>query len=401
MNSSNLKRVIGDAEEASDELAELFSWAETVDMAYAWATSRQGKADHWDNIDLRKLRKVVIGTQFAQTEPWVLKHLHAHAARHPECIFHVVVRGGGTFHPKLAVGRKGEKVRVLMGSSNLTEGGFGLNTELNVLLQLEASSAHMRAFDDFLDVCVAKGEPLDLGWLEAYEQDYRNRPRQNGWVHEARWYFETIEDLDLDWDSYVKALLSQVRRPLGPGVSLSLFDPERSYFAELDRMAPVVAAKPRFRDWDESERVAALGLKPASGYLGRMKRASMAIHLVRTQPEVVGQFLDAIPKSGPVPVDVFEYAINGLMGITDVGIGVATRLMTAVRPDLYLPVNNASQNELTRLFGMQVKQPQHYLQLMNRIWATPWFRSSRPSDKQEARLWDNRAALLDALIYRP
>lgn len=50
---------------------------------------------------------------------------------------------------------------------------------------------------------------------------------------------------------------------------------------------------------------------------------------------------------------------------------------------------------------MQVKQPQHYLQLMNRIWVTPWFRSPRPSDKQEARLWDNRAALLDALIYRP
>jgi hypothetical protein len=401
MNSSNLKRVIGDAEEASDELAELFSWAETVDMAYAWATSREGKADHWGRIDLRKLRKVVVGTHFAQTEPWLLKRLHAHASRHPECTFRIVVRGGGTFHPKLVVGSKGEKVRVLMGSSNLTEGGFGLNTELNVLLQLEASSVHVRAFDDFLDQCMGKGEPLDLGWLEAYEQDYRNRPRQNGWVHEARWHFETIDDLDLDWDSYVKALLSQERRPLAPGVLLSLFDPERSYFAELDRMAPVVTERPMFQDWSETERMSALGLKPASGYLGRMKRASMAIHLIRTQPEVVGRFLDEIPRSGPIPVDVFMRVTDGLMDIPDIGIGVATRLLTAIRPDLFLPVNNASQDEVTRLLGMQVKQPKHYFQLMDRVWATPWFRSPRPMDKQQARLWDNRAALLDALLYRP
>lgn len=401
MNSINLKRVIGDAEEASDELAELFSWADTVDMAYAWATSRAGKANHWSNIDLRKLRKVVVGTQFAQTEPWLLKRLHTHTSSHPECTFHIVVRGGGTFHPKLAVGRKGGKVRVLIGSSNLTEGGFSLNTELNVLLRLEATSVHARAIDDFLDKCMDKGAPLDLRWLETYEQDYKKRPRPNGWVQGGRWHIEAIEDIELDWDSYVKALFSQEGRPLGDGVLLSLFHPERSYFAELDRMAPVVAAKPRFQDWSESERMSALGLKPASGYLGRMKRASMAIHLVRTQPEVVGRFLDDVPKSGPVPIDVFVRVIDGLMDIPDIGIGVATRLLAAVRPDLFLPVNNASQDELTRLFGMQVKQPQHYLQLMNRIWSTPWFQSPRPSDKQQARLWDNRAALLDALIYRP
>lgn len=401
MNANGLKKVMSDAEASLEALAELFGWADTVDIAYAWANSRDGKAKHWRKFNVGKLRKVIIGTQFAQTEPLLLKHLHVHASRHPECTFRVVVRGSGTFHPKIAVGRKGGEVRVLMGSSNLTEGGFGLNTELNMLLALDAKSVPARAFDDFIDQCLSKGEQLDLGWLEAYELDYKARPRQNGWVNAARWHFETIEDIDLDWDSYVKALFSQVNRPLGADVLLSLFHPERSYFAELDRMAPIVATKAKFQDWIESERMSALGLKPASGYLGRMKRASMAIHLVRHQPEVVGRFLDAVPKSGPVPNDVFVHAIEGLMNIPDVGIGVATRLLAAIRPDLFLPVNNASQDEVTRLFGMQVKQPQHYLELMDRIWATPWFRSPRPSEEQQARLWDNRAALLDALIYRP
>lgn len=401
MNISSIKKVVGKAEEASDELAELFGWAETVDIAYAWATSRGGAARHWEGVDLGKLRRVVVGTQFAKTEPWLLRHLHAHASRHPECTFRVVVRGGGTFHPKLAVGRKGGKVRVLMGSSNLTEGGFGLNTELNVLLQIEANSVQAREFDKFMVECMGKGAPLDLGWLDGYEQDYRNRPRPNGWVHGARWHIESIEDIDLSWDSYVEALYSQEGRSLGEGVLLSLFDRDRSYFAELDRMAPVVAARAGFQHWSESERMSALGLRPASGYLGRMKRASMAIHLIRTQPHVVGRFLDELPKAGPVPVEVFELVIDGLMKIPHVGIGVATRLLAAIRPDLFLPVNNASQEEVARLFGAQVKQPQHYLQLMDRIWQTPWFHSSRPLDEQEARLWDNRAALLDALIYRP
>lgn len=401
MNGSNLKKVIGDAEGSLKELAELFDWADTVDIAYAWAGSRMGKAKHWKSIDVGKLRRVVIGTQFAQTEPWLLKLLHTHASRHPECTFHVVVRGSGTFHPKLAVARKGDKVRVLMGSSNLTEGGFGLNTELNVLLRFEANSTHARAFDNVVDECMKKGGPLNLRWLEGYELDYRNRPRQNGWVHASQWHLETIEDLELDWDGFVRAVRSQEGRPLGDDIQLSLFDHERSYFAEFDRMAPVVASKPRFQDWDEPERVAALGLKPSSGYLGRMKRASMAIHGVRTGPELVGRFLDAIPKSGPIPRDVFEHVIRGLMAIPNVGIGVATRLLVAIRPDMYLPVNDANQAEITRLFGKEINKPLHYIQLMDRIWATPWFRSPRPLDKDQARLWDNRVAILDAVIYRP
>ena len=54
-------------------LEKLFAWANEVDLACAWATAREGKADHWKCTDISKIRTAVIGVEFAQTEPWVLR----------------------------------------------------------------------------------------------------------------------------------------------------------------------------------------------------------------------------------------------------------------------------------------------------------------------------------------
>ncbi len=156
--------VITSADEALDELGKLFEWAERVDFAYAWASSHEGKARHWRRVDQGKLSRALIGTQFAQTEPWVLRELDKVPGR-----LKLVISGEGTFHPKLAIGFRGRSVRVIVGSSNFTSAAYSTNTELNVRIEGDAEDPEIRRFLRFYQDVWAEGKPLDHGWLRDYE----------------------------------------------------------------------------------------------------------------------------------------------------------------------------------------------------------------------------------------
>lgn len=106
-------------------LRKLFVWAERVNLACAWATARDGSASHWQSIALDKVEQAVIGDEFAQTEPWVLRELLAAGKLR-------VGRCQGTFHPKLYIGYRGSRARAIVGSANLTAAAFSTNVELSV-----------------------------------------------------------------------------------------------------------------------------------------------------------------------------------------------------------------------------------------------------------------------------
>lgn len=379
-----------------DALEKLFRWADTVDLAYAWAGAKGGKADHWQALSLDKIGRALIGTQFAQTEPWVLETLQA-----APCELKVMLDSEGTFHPKLAIGRRKDgTVRVLMGSSNLTVGGFDKNTELNVLLEADSRNAQIKKALAFFDDSWEEGERLDFdpGWLDRYKAAHARRPKPTGIVPMAPWRLEGITSLAKDWNAYVDMILSQVGRQISPTFRIAIRGGKPSYEFEFVGAARAFAGGRGFASLSPGDRKFVMGMGDSSGLLGNMSAAGSAKSIAFSHPEDIAPWLDRIPLQGDVST-VLPDVLEGMTSLHGISIGVASRLLVAKRPDVFVSVNNGSRTQLIRAYGKDITTVPHYLEFIRAVWATEWFNSVRPSDPDQQFIWDHRAALLDAVLY--
>ena len=104
--------------------------------------------------------------------------------------------------------------------------------------------------------------------------------------------------------------------------------------------------------------------------------------------------------AGEISSNLVEDVLNQLTALKGVSVGVASRLLAAKRPDLFVSVNNGSKPQLARLIGgKRVDTVKQYVGLLQKIWATDWYRSGKPRDGIETSVWERRAALLDSALY--
>jgi len=329
-------------------LKELCGWATDLRLAYAWATSNDGKASHWKALPLDKVTQATIGIQFAQTEPAALRALLGCG----QGVLKVVEDTGGVFHPKVIVGLRGAEARALIGSSNFTTGGFFGNTELNVLLAGRASEAPLREILEFVAQQWTHPRAFVPGedWLLRYERAYDTRPRpkpvpkadeqQKLLVHEE-------SDLDVGWDDYYALIEQQERRSLSNGFEIHVFDhPLGSYLQEIEHCQESFRSHPKFADMPLDERKLVAGFGGTSGYFGRMGGAGYYKNMIIERPEEIGPLLDAIPVEGrPTDAKVLAF-VEAASAIHGVSLATATRLLIAKRPDVFLSVNGASRDRI-------------------------------------------------------
>lgn len=384
-----LVSVLSNAEAHTRALRELFEWADEVDMACAWATADEGRAAHWRLLNLEKIRRAVIGTEFAQTEPWVLRTLlDAKKLR--------VGQSKRTFHPKLYLGYKGQKVRALVGSANFTASAFSHNVELGVLLEGSVNDGPLKELAKFVNVQWKDGMQVNLQWLLDYEVVWNRRPTPPDIPH-AKLHVESVDDLRMSWDRYYKLLVSQEGRES----YMKVFKGEPSYTTELDRTQAVFRKESTFAKISPDDRRLLMGLPGASsGLIGSMGPARYAKRLVKDSPEEVGRYLDQIPLSGAVSLTLVDEVMQGLTALHGVKLGVATRLLAVKRPDLFVSVNNASNPKLSKLLGRnQLTTAKQYVGLLQSVWQLDWHLSPPPADPSQHIAWQRRAALLDCVLY--
>jgi hypothetical protein len=387
--------VLDSAEALHGRFAELFSWAERVHMAYAWATSGGGKASHWRAMNLDKIERAVIGTEFAQTEPMALRELN----RRPDRL-RVAINSAGTFHPKVVLGIRGDAFKAIVGSANLTEAAFTGNVELNLFLAGSAGQGEALALVAFIEQAWTEAARIDDAWLEAYTQAWQARPRPPLIPH-AKLEVASLDSLDMSWETYFQMICNQEGRPLSSGYRIKVFGDYPSYNEELDRTRKAFLQFPRFSDMSPEHRKLAIGTgHQSSGLLGTMRAAGFAKQVVGQEPERIGEYLDALPLHGDVDLDFATELVDGMTRIHGVSIGVASRLMAVKRPDLFVSVNKGSQRGLGRLLGRGViSTPDHYRSLLDVVWSRDWYRSPSPDCPREKIVWERRAALLDSALY--
>jgi len=391
--------VLTSPEASLTALKELGAWAQTIDMAYAWATSANGTAKHWNAVPLSKVRRALIGVHFGQTEPEALRLLHA------QKVLKVIASTTGVFHPKITIAKRGRHARVLTGSSNFTNAAFSRNTELNVLVEGPIDAPEISDFCRFFEEQWS-GDHAEIpssAWMDTYEEVFRDRPHPPT-VPTVRGHHPVeFSELTTGWSSYSKLLRAQDDRALWTGWHIHLFEHEDgSYLEEIEACHAAFRTGQKFEDLSRDVRARVSGFgSESSGYLGSMRGAGTFKNIVLERPRSLGKFLDKIPHAGPVSEKQVSAYLSGSLSLTGVGVATASRLLCVKRPDLFFSANAASAKELKRVFGVNSQTPDGYLAIFKRISTLTWARAATPEDAEDARLWRARVALLDALFYEP
>jgi hypothetical protein len=85
------------------------------------------------------------------------------------------------------------------------------------------------------------------------------------------------------------------------------------------------------------------------------------------------------------------------------GVAVASRLLAMKRPDQFVCLDSKNRDELCKDFGIKkagMDYERYWDEIVARIQDSPWWNSDIPTDGMERRVWNGRAAMLDAIFYR-
>ena len=388
-------RIIAEADVLFEAFEGICQWADQIDLCFAWASSGQGQGRHWKALHLDKVYRAVIGTAFAQTEPRALEVLDEKRDR-----LRLMINSEGTFHPKVIIGRRGERARAIVGSANFTTAAYTTNTELSMFLEGLTKDAEFGSIQTFIDEQWTLGTPLSTDWLDEYRLVWEAARRKKIVVPGATLEISSISSLSMSWDAYVRLINAQQNRSLADGNKVRVFGSHPSYFHEIDEAAKIFRKAPVFADISKSDRQFLMGMGRSSGFIGTMRAAGYAKEIVNEAPAKVGAALDLVPLDGPLTRGLIEEVLKKLTKLKGVKVGVASRLLAVKRPDVFVSVNNGSKPKLARLIqGKRIETVKQYLALLNHIWSTEWYASREPEDDHGASIWRRRAALLDAALY--
>lgn len=213
--------------------------------------------------------------------------------------------------------------------------------------------------------------------------------------------------LEMTWDEYFKAVC------LGPGfrdrleviklVRRALTDNDS--FATIDpRIKQVLAGcgKKWYHGLDVSDKLDVW-------YFGTNARRSELNDDALASP-ALAEAVGSIPLSGEVLRQHYETFVVQFKKAFPHGAacGVVTRFLAIIRPDVFIVINNASENRLAAEFGGGIKAIRetwrtnwktYWPLIVQRVKTAPWWVANEPSGGTEREVWNARAAMGDC-IYR-
>lgn len=382
-------------------LRDITDWAQEIWLAYAWASSDKGRAKHWKSLPLGKVTRAIIGVQFAQTEPDALNRLR-------NCgpgVLKIVKDTRGVFHPKVLIGLSGPHVRILLGSSNFTRGGFDGNTELNITLSGRITDLVLSEIIEFFDMQWDDPRAFEpeTEFLKVYTDKYENRPRPENIWRDVRSNLQSAE-LDVGWNDFFALIQQHHLWAITNHDEVRVFDDDErgSYLQTVEQCQRYFHTNHSLASMPEDHRKFVAGtIRNESGYFGSMTPAGRFKHLILSNPKVISDALASIPLHGRVTDAAIMKYLTTVLDAPGVNFGGATRLLAMRRPDRFISLNKASRKKIKALFGLAPSRPPSYLELLHRVWAMPWCASKEPTKLRERRVWKARVALLDAIFYEP
>ncbi|MBI1746876.1 MAG: phospholipase D family protein [Acidobacteria bacterium] len=381
-----------------ETLSRLIETYPEASFAVAWASSGHTVFDLFREHSSR-LTRAVIGTHFYQTHPDVLD------AFQESTNVRFVLQPTGVFHPKLYIFWNASQWEALIGSANLTTGALSTNSEAMILLGGSEDNPStikdeiVTLIDRYWEMARAINKNDAVAYREIWNRKQPALRRLNG-QYGSSTPTKTPTDssvMSMSWAQYFKAVKADPHH----GIE------DRCDLLSLVRVA--FAENPTFASMDLHLRKTIAGLpndlESRWGWFGSMQGAGYYHQAVKDNNKHISQALDQIPLWGTVARQEYERYIDEFVKAFPNGrhgIGIASRLLALKRPDQFVCFDSKNQRGLCADFGIARKgmtYDRYWDEIIERILDTPWWNSIRPSEPQEASVWDGRTAMLDILFY--
>ncbi|MBL1431655.1 MAG: phospholipase D family protein [Robiginitomaculum sp.] len=381
----------------SKTLTKLMNQHECVQFAIAWATS--GNKVYQEILKNKsRITRSVIGIESYITEPQVLTD-YVNDSR-----VKFVLNKTGIFHPKVYVFRTGDDWDLLIGSANMTNGGFRSNTELMLHLSSDDSSEHV--FEDTcqeIDSYWKRGKIISKKEIEKYSRLYNLNTSKiteilKPALAKSKPYIET-DIIPMSWSEF----FNKVKKDPHHGFEkrCQLLSEVRKLFYETDEYCEM--------GLEERKMVAGLPTKrhPHSEWFGGMKGSGYFHQAVNNNNQYLSSALNCIPKAGKISKSLYleyisEYKKAFLNGRH--GLATATRLLAMKRPDFFVCLDGANKKQLCKDFGISeytLTYEKYWDEIVVRIMDSVWWNEEKPKQKRQQMVWGARAAMLDAIYYAP
>ena len=403
-------RQLDDPRSAARLFAKLASRASQVRIVTAWGTPDAPVLPSLDKPHQNGKLELVVGLDFGGTHPRFLRKFRV-SLRVPDSA------GGSTFHPKAYLFVRNGTYDAIVGSSNLTRGGFDGNVELNLHLSGSTLDPTYRELSKYIQHQWDGAREVSEQDIDAYERGWRQfrrlgphvaPPRPASPVAHARPQIVVDPKLDVGWTAFYN-LLRQV-----DGSKHYVF-PRANGESYLDVIAYVERSFARNHSLasmsrDERSNVAGTNTHSKFGYFGTTHSVGTFTHAVLESPGLVDRALDLIPRGTNRQVTrtqfesffaEFERFAKSLHRPRP-SVGCASRLLAMKRPDNFLCVNGENRARLAKAFGFsdaELRTAAGYWSLCEHVWALPWYKSPRPRDASQRSAWRARVALVDAFYY--
>jgi len=398
-------------------LLRLIKKCQSFSIITAWATPNDVFTAIKDNI--QKCDEIIIGVDFYQTSPEVLKWLKQNTpnkTRIGQC-------ANGVFHPKTYIFDLGaEDTRTtIIGSANMTNSAFTKNDEFCVSV-----NAKIDRLNSTLKTWRKNSIPINQFDLDDYTREYntkgaqirvlsrtpRSTKRKNAFIR-----YPNL--LTLSFDDYDYLCTQEIHPRFMPSEPydqrINLLD----YF--LSNKTNILADHNVFCCFAGVSPIN--GQNPANPYGGWFGVMQAGAAFRKTAQDLqgfqqLGTLINTtIPTSGSVTKNGYYKFLNGVNNIVNTLYGAqynklnhfaaATRLLSMWRPDFFFCLNGANKEKIAYDFDMPVGgnngifTPDGYWDaaeaLRNSTWATAPFNATWTPNKQTC--WNGRIAMIDALYY--
>lgn len=338
-----------------------------------------------------RIEKAIIGLHFYQTHPVFIETFIDHKG------VRFIKETDGIFHDKIYLFVKSSKEWVaILGSSNLTKGGFVKNHECNVLFSNEDDkggelfkSLTNHIEDNWIEAAYFSFKDLK-NYRDAFNQQKPHLDVLKKVIQSTKHSFNGASLLLLTWNEYCSKL--QLHEGLAKRLNVlkevnTLFKSTK-HFYELDEF--------------DKKKISGYRLKEAKDWwsFGTVSKGEILSEMVDKR---IGRAIDCIPLDGEVLKSQYDKYVQLFCdgGKWSNPIGSATRLLAMKRPDIFLCVNGENKAGLANGLGIsqsQITLENYWDEIIVPIQNAVWY-NGIPHSVIQQEIYRNRVVLLDLLYY--
>jgi hypothetical protein len=303
----------------------------------------------------------------------------------------------------------------VLGSANFTFGGLGKNLEAAVFVHGDRNDPFFVELFDFTERSASLGVPVTAEFAAAYRASHKRasrlpRPPRNPIESLPKVKTTVLSSplVSMKWVEYAK----QIRKSQYHNVndSLRLLRIAQKWFASVPSFSALSVGQRQAIAGLVVDKLQRVGpdLDRDWGWFGSMKGMGDFAKLVIANSPHLARAVDSVPQKGEVSRQHFDNFVKHFERAFENsdrtgGYATASRLLAMKRPDTFICICNPNVAKASERMGFArttLTLRDYWDKVVEVVRLSEWYNADKP-DGSGGELWENRVALLDAVLYRP